>query len=1223
MLQAFNVAGRLTCFSRFWAVLWIDASSKTAIERSYREIAYDQGLVVPDDADPLYAVVQFLAASKQPWLLIFDNADDTTLHLNPFFPINSKGLILISSRNTEVRNYATLGHEEIGCMPPDEACNLFTTTLKKYDPSNKISKDHSFRVVEAVGFLTVAILQAGTHIGKGYCTAVEYPKTLRQDPSSMFALKPPTNSPNRGRAVYEILDGSADHIKSLGTQIAMDALELMVLFAFINKDEVSEKMMESAWKAIHSNRPGLTRCDTNSRLLSLARSSSRSILIRSDDQSEWCGTAEKWDREATREALLFRASMSLITINDKSFDDISVHPVVHAWMFDRLEKSSRQEAFLKTCWTLQLSLQPALERTAKDNQRSLRHILACLECPGLTVEFARLDDNDFDIIAKLLKHVAWLGSSKPARFLAKKWSKAVTSSPEYETGRTVAMMNLVIRCHDILDQLIEAEQVAQHAVRIAAAANGDYHPNTILQLWHLAQQLNRLENYQQAMEIIEPTLEGGKPADLPADQHGAALATLAWSYYKTENIDHAIAVMIQAIEIYDEYMGLGAAEVAGFSENLCRIYHEVGKHQKAANLAKPMYAACRNHYGSICRPTLRAQMYHALGLRANGEVDDAMRLLKDCIATQTKLEGANSKDAIQTASALSSLHAERREWTEAELLARRCWDDVKARSRGEEEEFALKTLDYLIYCTAMTYQSAEAASLWEEYWTTRRERYGDEVELMLDAIFQLGISVKTSGQTKEAASTFVECSLKWEKMYSDRELPEAYSPVSLDGFLQRSGCKVPDGDVAEILIEVVRYTQRMNQAKTVQALQKLAAVMAARHLWLGAIKFWEAIYSERKEMYGEEHSSTAATTTELETLRARALGDGKSVPLIRHTSFITPKAPKLTWKVKARSAVDNVLTRTGSVWAAYRNARVNQKRLDDLVKENRNLGVASGSLPELESSSVFSPSELVGRGNFGAVPDDHEINAIDVEPQELPAYVEIFEMEDTSVAKLTKKGTDTKCTETVHPALRTNTAAPQRFQSQDCDPQASKPLRPLLRVNTDLDPPGLEPPQLLHPGDRNSAVSAMSESACSVQAQDPFDTPLTGENDKALSAEPNKPSMMYELPGGDAAHRVAAPISVVNKDLSLGETTGVESLGKDEPTAEPAPAEPQEGRDMDGGSSPNVLMPTTVWLSLGNRAQGQSVQGVSPLWAVNPGRGHVRWPSAGSYLQRVYHSEIE
>ena len=79
-----------------------------------------------DDKQSVDASLRWLAnQSNGQWMLFFDNADDVHLNLNTFFPRFTSGNILITTRNRELRHYATNESDQnVTSMHPDDATKL-------------------------------------------------------------------------------------------------------------------------------------------------------------------------------------------------------------------------------------------------------------------------------------------------------------------------------------------------------------------------------------------------------------------------------------------------------------------------------------------------------------------------------------------------------------------------------------------------------------------------------------------------------------------------------------------------------------------------------------------------------------------------------------------------------------------------------------------------------------------------------------------------------------------------------------------------------------------------------------------------------------------------------------------------------------------------------------------------------------------------------------------
>jgi len=73
------------------------------------------------------ATLDWFSRQREEWLLLFDNADDTTLSLRSYFPPCSHGNIIITSRNRDACLYAPQSFP-VSDMKPEEARDLLLKT---------------------------------------------------------------------------------------------------------------------------------------------------------------------------------------------------------------------------------------------------------------------------------------------------------------------------------------------------------------------------------------------------------------------------------------------------------------------------------------------------------------------------------------------------------------------------------------------------------------------------------------------------------------------------------------------------------------------------------------------------------------------------------------------------------------------------------------------------------------------------------------------------------------------------------------------------------------------------------------------------------------------------------------------------------------------------------------------------------------------------------------
>lgn len=92
---------------RFWGVFWVDVNTAATATAGFLEVA--RKLKVP--AETLAEARQALSNIQHPWLLVLDNADDPQFDHQDYFPASHTGFVLMTSRNPECHQYATVFSE--------------------------------------------------------------------------------------------------------------------------------------------------------------------------------------------------------------------------------------------------------------------------------------------------------------------------------------------------------------------------------------------------------------------------------------------------------------------------------------------------------------------------------------------------------------------------------------------------------------------------------------------------------------------------------------------------------------------------------------------------------------------------------------------------------------------------------------------------------------------------------------------------------------------------------------------------------------------------------------------------------------------------------------------------------------------------------------------------------------------------------------------------------
>jgi hypothetical protein len=119
---------------RFSEVFFLDASSANTLSADLMNIAQAKGA-----GESLKDALGWLSRKQEEWLLLYDNADDTTLNLHNYFPHCSHGNILITSRNRDTHHYAPSlkSNCKVSDLTPEDAKALLLRMAGMMDGQSK------------------------------------------------------------------------------------------------------------------------------------------------------------------------------------------------------------------------------------------------------------------------------------------------------------------------------------------------------------------------------------------------------------------------------------------------------------------------------------------------------------------------------------------------------------------------------------------------------------------------------------------------------------------------------------------------------------------------------------------------------------------------------------------------------------------------------------------------------------------------------------------------------------------------------------------------------------------------------------------------------------------------------------------------------------------------------------------------------------------------------
>lgn len=174
--------------TQFDAIFWIQANERTSIAESFGNIATSLGLAdaseVSDLAvsfsivmqwltDPIKSVISTVPDSEASWLIIFDNADSIEL-LSDFWPANTSGSVLITSRDPAAKDFCLGCGMTLSQLPFDDTRELFMRLLNEGSEEIFYNSSDVESLLRRFGGLPLAVVQIASLIRRRSMTINEF-----------------------------------------------------------------------------------------------------------------------------------------------------------------------------------------------------------------------------------------------------------------------------------------------------------------------------------------------------------------------------------------------------------------------------------------------------------------------------------------------------------------------------------------------------------------------------------------------------------------------------------------------------------------------------------------------------------------------------------------------------------------------------------------------------------------------------------------------------------------------------------------------------------------------------------------------------------------------------------------------------------------------------------------------------------------------------------------
>ncbi|KAK0643989.1 hypothetical protein B0T16DRAFT_392425 [Cercophora newfieldiana] len=314
---------------QYTAVFTIRASSPKTIKESYCDIGRLAGLEPTESAGK-----HFLSQQEDCWLLIIDNADDPSQSLRRLFPQCGTAHVLVTTRVRSFGQEGTLGKLELKGLAEPDALQLLLTKAEIPRPWAASVTEVGIRIAQTLGYLALALIQAGTCVYEGVCELGEYLEiysTSRQGPGLHRNASPslPSDTAEDGtdaevvESVYSAFNVSLGHMKKKVSRESRDAADLLKIIAFYHFERIPLAIFH---RAASTREKAITEAHSRQGwMVGLLRRLEPPLLLPAFLKEEVKG---RFDKHRINYAVAELQSLSFVRSDGKY---ISLHPLTHSW----------------------------------------------------------------------------------------------------------------------------------------------------------------------------------------------------------------------------------------------------------------------------------------------------------------------------------------------------------------------------------------------------------------------------------------------------------------------------------------------------------------------------------------------------------------------------------------------------------------------------------------------------------------------------------------------------------------------------------------------------------------------------------------------------------------------------------------------------------------------------------------------------------------------------
>jgi tetratricopeptide (TPR) repeat protein len=368
-------------------------------------------------------------------------------------------------------------------MSSNDALALLTKTVSgaTVQPNHIHSRSHEDKVglpiVQTLGCLALAIVQAGAYIRETSCSLNDYLKLYRRRQKEVFTYVPQHLRTDYRHSVYTTWQVSLDQIESMHNDASQHALKLLHLLCFYHHEHVPMQMFFHAWQ---NSRGGSHQLEA---------------LL-------WPGAELDFldYRRALQTAISLLALFSLVTRDADT--SLSMYPLVHEWCREKLAQREGHISGQRACSMLAISI-PWRFRTEDYGFRRLLvpYIQVALRyCVHKGTELDEVTATELFMMALVLGEN---GSKREAVLLLEQVIALQKSKLGVDHPDTLRSIHSLANRYSEAGRQAEALQMTEEVVALHKSKLGVDHPDTLRPMHSLANRYSEAGRQAETLQMTE------------------------------------------------------------------------------------------------------------------------------------------------------------------------------------------------------------------------------------------------------------------------------------------------------------------------------------------------------------------------------------------------------------------------------------------------------------------------------------------------------------------------------------------------------------------------------------------------------------------------------------------------------------------------------------------------------------------------------------------------